>query len=231
MWENRSAFLSTGIRLDRLAIEFISENLADNVVSLLDELFERGFYKRLHIYPTEVPNEYFNRIDSLPLSDAVEFLRVDFLHIDTVLWNLKALEIDIRLDRSTPATNFPEKFPNLERLYLNIATTEQILPFIRASSRLKMIKIADFMDSTHLRHGFIDVVALNEEREKLPNASKIIIYIEESMVLSTKWANKPTSSKFLELRRFGSAEWDELNTDFRNCHRWSWLEFTYDFMK
>lgn len=234
LWENRNALLSTDeIRLDRLAIEFISEDLADNVFSLLDELYERGFYKKLHIYPTNIPNEYLDTINSLPLADALEFLRVDvdFYPIDTVLWNLKALDIYVCSSRPMPTTNLPERFPNLERLYFNEATTEQILPFICRSPKLKMIKVGDFFDNTYRRHGFVDVVALNKERGKLPNASKIIIYIEEWEILSTKWANKPTSCRLLELRRFSSLEWDELNTDFRNCHRWSVLDFMFDFIK
>lgn len=82
----------------------------------------------------------------------------------------------------------------------------------------------------YFRHGFVDVMALSKERNKLRTASKVIIY-DESLVLSTKWANKPIRGNLIELRRFGSIEWGELNTDFRNCHRWKWLKFTYDFIK
>lgn len=131
LWENRHSFLNIDICLDRLAIEFISDNLADNVITLLNELYERGFYKRLHIYPTEISNEYVNRMLALPYSNAVEFLRTSSLQIDTVLWNLRMLDLDIRSSDSLATANVPEKLPNLERLYLNEATTEQIPSFIQ----------------------------------------------------------------------------------------------------
>lgn len=148
----------------------------------------------------------------------MEFLRGSFLQIDAVLWNFKVLDLNIRLNGSLATTNLPDKLPNLERIYLNEATTEQILPFICRSSKLMTIKIGDFSDNTYLRHGFVDLMALsNKEREKSRTA--------------TKWANKPTQGNLLELRRFASIEWRELNSDFQNCHRWSWLKFTYDFIK
>lgn len=48
-------------------------------------------------------------------------------------------------------------------------------------------------------NGIIDLLTLNEERKKLPNAQKITIFVGESVYLENKW-KQVIDLSFIELK-------------------------------
>lgn len=214
--ENRSFFLNTDVQFDRLAIEFVNKDNSDEIVNILDEMFARGTFKRLHIYSTFYSRQSLDQMFLRPFAKCLELLHGMFRSIDQPLLSVKTLGITYFYSNDRlMATDIATNLPNLERIYFNQASTDDILPFIRSSAKLKTIKIKRFQSGTR---GFIDLLALNREREKFLGAKKLTIYIDQYFILSAKWSNEPTRCKFVELRRFESFEWEELNANFRNHH-------------
>lgn len=74
-----------------------------------------------------------------------------------------------------------------------------ILPFIKHAKKLKLIKIRCFLDNRDL-----DLFALNEERKKLENVPKLLIYFERDDFLLTKWKSNNINLSHIEIKRFSS---------------------------
>lgn len=208
--ENRNTFLTGDIQLDRLAIEFTTESMAAETIDLLNELYERGFFKRLHVYVPYHARTYIERILLMPLaSNALEMFHGSFKGIPQPLKNLKILGITYFQDNnSLSATDIPRYLPNLERIYLAQCRVDHILPFIRNAANLKAIKIKHFAD-------FKNLMVLNHERKRLDDPKKLTIYINEYFVEMHKWGGKPSKCSLMELRRYEACEWNDLNAKHR----------------
>ena len=110
-----------------------------------------------------------------------------------VLPNIKELGVlnwfNIDINTDALATSFI----NLEQLY--ISGSEDLLPFMRRSAKLRAVEITAF------KRKFLDIAALNDERKKLQPARKVTIFVEEYVYVKTKWAMASTSLDLIELRR------------------------------
>ncbi|XP_031633906.1 uncharacterized protein LOC116347461 [Contarinia nasturtii] len=218
---NRQSFLSCGGKIQRLAIDFHPKNIDSDaepafivnlIYQLLTELYEKGFYRSLHLYIT-----FFDRnncLQKLFSMDSLEMIGGFVTLIENPLLNVKNLDINKGLD-VTNLEEFPDKFPKLERIHFTEATANDILPFVRQSKSLKVMKIDLLVDGTHLEKGVLDLVALDKERSTLIRARKLMIYVNETVFLATKWATSDLNLKFIELRRGESFEFKHLNARHR----------------
>lgn len=69
-------------------------------------------------------------------------------------------------------TDIPKCLPNIERIYSKYGYLHQISPFIRSAANLEAIKVTN--------SGFSgDLMELNRERERLDDAKKVTIYVNE----------------------------------------------------
>lgn len=218
---NRQSFLSCGAKLEKLAVDFHPENINSDVepglivnivYDLLIELHEMGFYQCLHLYITFIDRQ--NCLQKLFSLDSLEMLGGFITSIEMPLKKLKDLDIDKTSD-VTNLEGFPSKIPTLERINFSKATSNDILPFICQSNKLKIMKIDQLMDGTYLENGVLDLVALNRERGKLIKARKLSIYVNESVFLATKWATKNINFNLIELRRGESFECEKSNSRHR----------------
>lgn len=107
------------------------------------------------------------------------------------------------------------KLPNLERVYFEDGSTDDIFPFIRSSPKLKIVKFYRLQGGSHYR-GFFDLTLFNKERKKLAGACKVIIYINENLICWHMASNYKIKYKLVELDRFQWFEWKELNTQYRH---------------
>lgn len=218
--ENLHFFLSTDVKLNKLAIEYSSRNVSDNVHDLLAQLYEKGCFKTLYIYSACDLQANLDQFLSKTLSSAVESLHLDIswrwydeFHIDVCLKNLKVLAVD-NLDKVADIENLPSKLPNIEKIYFIYTNSKEILPFIRKSPKLKTI----LLKRRYYAAEFPDLIQMNQERKKLAGARKVAIYLCENNFLASKWGIKKTNLEMIELRRFESFEWNYLNSHFRHYH-------------
>lgn len=218
LYENRGTFLTADIQFDRLAIEFTTECIATETIQLLNELYERGFFKRLHVYVSQHARRFVERIISMPSAiNALEMFHGPPLNgLRQPLKHLKILGHNyiyhVNDDASLLlATDISQYLPNLERIYFANAKIQHVLPFIRGAARLKAIKIKHF-------DGFYNggLMTLNQERQRLDHAQNVTIYVNEYFVDAYKYTGTPTKCTLLELRRYEACEWPDLNAKYRN---------------
>ena len=219
---NRRAFLSSDAKLDKLAVDFHHPNninaeadplfIVNSFYNLLIELHEKEFYQTLHMFITFVDRQ--NCMQKLFLLEPLGMLGGFVISIENPLMKLKELDINKGAE-VIGIEMIPIKIPKLESISFSEATSDDILPFICHSPKLKIIKVDLLLDGTHLKNGVLDLVALNKEREKLTNAKKVVIYVNELVFLSTMWHHNVMNFKKIELRRGESFECNQLNSRHR----------------
>lgn len=98
------------------------------------------------------------------------------------------------------------KFINLEQLIIHHAKHEDILSFIRMP-KLKKLKLEYEGIKTI---NTLKLLTLNKEREKLPTARKVTIYVPDFVFLKTKWSvgNGETNLPLIQMKRIDSYEWN-----------------------
>lgn len=206
---NKPSFLASNIKLDKLSIKYVRErnkSYSKRVLELLIELHKRGFYKRLHLdNPSQTE---LDQICSSPISYALEFLALyEKIRINIPIINLKVLVFSFlanaRNEVILKSKNVASLFPKLERIDFGESENE-IVASLCSLPKLKAIK------TYNLGPGDFNLLALNKEREKLKDAKKVIIYIEEELFLERKNGNLPIDSNLIELRRMCTDDFSEL---------------------
>lgn len=205
--KNAQLILSSNATLDRLTVHY-DFSRADKleITALLKQIHERGFYKRLHlIHRCRV--ESMDLVASLP---ALEYFRSSVMN-SSIDWPIMNNLIGIFLGtcRMDNFDAIPAKMINLEHVCLESATSENILAFIRHLKKLKEIKVKHVLD------GFVtstipNLAVWNEEREKLPDARKVTIFLTEEEVLAVKWATNITSYSLVQIKRHESSNWNKI---------------------
>lgn len=207
-WRNRDAITEANLRLDDLSIEFDDWTWrADNIertYGQLNELFDRQAYKRLHLIAGYFNNDNFSRMTSLRGLYSLTLHEIsDRYNLPTLnqLKDLKIRYINTDLDAMVM------KFENIERIYLKFAESKHFLPFLYNCPRLKEMKIAVVNDRMDF-NSVLDLILINKEREKLQNARKCTIFVDDNVFIATKWATATTEMKLVEIKRANEKEWD-----------------------
>lgn len=218
LWDNRQSFLNSGIKLDKLAVEFRSNEIDTELLDLLSELYEQELFRRLHIYSSNTDQCHLNKMFSTPLSNSIEMLHGIFKQIENPLENLTTIGFMYAYYSVLDMENLAKNLPNLIRIYFLDASSDHIAPFIRWSPELRFVKVFRMQGGTHCQRGFFDISQLNVEREKLAEANKVFIYVNESYIVWSKWSNIQYKFRLVTLARFESLEWKELNAKSRHDH-------------
>lgn len=215
LWINRDQLLGTTAKLDILEIrmmevydvtsdEFIVPGTRmKTICKLINQLFERGFYQRLHFFITN--DEQIINIDEVVSLNGLEKLCIlnfkeNFnLHPLTLVKEL----IIINGIEKINIENLAKKCTKLERLYLSVRTIEDILPFICQSVKLHKITLLNY--NSYMSRYCTDIVMkdLNMKRELLPATRKLIIFVPDELYLQTKRTarNGNVNMSAVELRR------------------------------
>lgn len=202
LWNIRQAFKESLVQLDDLAI---TGRAKPDLLSLLNELHGKGFYKRLHLYSANCTD-----IDLISNLNGLIKLHYDTFGIANmerleplILAGIKELATEYLLRADTE--NLAKSLVSLERLCIGKCNYNELIPFIRHSKFLKKIGIHYYNEYV------IDLKAWNEERKKLIGnervTSKLLVYMQAGAYSKFKWANKETSLTFIELRRRHSFQW------------------------
>lgn len=227
LWINRQQFFESEIKLDLLEVKHFHSGFyfyqverisIESICVVLKQLYEQGFYKKMHFY---VKDMYEGDCIQLRTIQGLEKLTIKEVHVTgdclTHLINLKELSIfDCTVANLDDVANHLTK---IERVFLQNATYDHMMTFIRHSARLNALKIV-INDTEHFNGGILDLVKLNNERKKLHNARKLIIYIEDNIFLPTKWANAngDTNLSFVEVKRSKSLCWDYDCSTIKTMH-------------
>lgn len=233
LWQHRDAIKSAnGIKLNELAIKVVDDmdffdmiltaiatnNPIRNVTvefgafcDFLNELYGLGVYKRLHLYYCKIVHFIENQ-DIERLATINGLVELDLHRCHNVLPALSSLEeLRIKESRMIDPEAMATNLVNLKRLWVCSARPEEIIPFIRKSTELDKIRVDSFQDENH--HGedsyITDLQAMNRERQQLPDACKVTLYVYEKQYLATKWALTETNFGMIRMKRRESFRWVE----------------------
>lgn len=221
LWKNRNSFLKANIAFEDLTIKFWYNPTLDlmEFSHLLNELHRRNFFKRLKIYYEETFHKTV--IEAVASSKALAKLYItNFNEIslsdvnDSALENIE--ELCVCVDELHDISSFVSvacNLENLKRIQLWNATFDHILSLASQAAKLRKINVKF---KTHPDNGLlfarnknaINLFKLNEEREKLARARKLIVYVVEDYYLRTKWAVRETDFNLIRLKRIDSDEWN-----------------------
>ncbi|XP_055306451.1 uncharacterized protein LOC129570762 [Sitodiplosis mosellana] len=202
LWRHCPELLRSNAKLDTLEIYDGHQVLSitmQTFCNLLNQLHERGFYKRLRLNVTGPNQECGEQFASLQALESISIMHFSERCGLSRLINLKELTI---YDGFNPFDMeiLAKNLVNLTRISLNKAKLDDILPFIQLSGKLNKIH-ASFTEN------ILDLQRLNEERMKLVGGRKVVIYVPDDVFLATKWCTKngDTNLKYIEMKRSTSA--------------------------
>lgn len=213
LWENRHELLECGTKFEQLEIQMLDNFYRDlidvrSICDLLNQLHARGFYNRLHLYVKRADQKCSEHIVSLHGLESLSIRQFGECHKLAQLTDLKELTI---LDgtKATDVDTLANGLDNLERIFIQNATYNQMIPFICRSTKLNKFKIFP-KDENCFNAGIICLPFLNREREKLDGARKVTVYVPDNVFLKTKWATKNGEINFtsVEMKRADSYEWN-----------------------
>lgn len=203
-----------GNERSRLIYKIPWENNVETIRALLVELHSLGFYKRLKISVPKLCKKLADLITDSPAVEKISFHSID----ENIVWrklpNLKVVE----------HRGFPDKLPlsstqivqnaiNLESVTLIRNNFNEIQFLISHSKSLKEIRIVydsmNFSDNSENIES-LDIQTLDKTRERLMGARKVIIYLMGNFYLATKWAFGNQEFHFIEIRRFESSAWTDI---------------------
>lgn len=200
LWPNRHQLINSNIKLDVLDVwDTQFRKIEDEHCDLLKELHDRGFFKRLYIKLTRI----YETCDQIVLLPGLERLHicetVDIFNVSRMI-GLKELYLPggfTTNDIETLAANLV----NLVEVVINTRTSDDLLPFMRYSKQLRKLYPQ--------LNGILNLSKLNKEREKLVNARKVIIYVEDNIFLATKWKIQygDANMELVEMQRDGSRKY------------------------
>lgn len=199
--ENEESFKTTNATLDKLSVTN-QLNYYENLLTLLKDLHHRGFYKRLHF---DINYKYIHSDLLGMVIDIVENLSFSTEVLKIFIWptmfNLKEvssteIEIDYIGRLFTHAVN-------IEHIIVRHATADSILFVIRRLRKMKKIIVKYFgtRSISHKPEDILDIPVLNDAREKLPGASRVLIYLAEEDYLRAKWTYDNREFNFIDVRR------------------------------
>lgn len=195
---NQQAFKESHIELHDLIIH---DKINSGMVSLLNELYSKKVFKRLHLDGPGKRFKFITKLDGLKRLTYVEF-NIDNLHEFnlTTLSEIKEFSF-IGSSLNDNMEKLSKNLVNLERIHLGECNYNQILSIIRYSKFMKKIHIVRYVDDV------LDLTVWNEERRKVierdsgSGINKLIIFLREECYLKFKWANIEADFDFIELRR------------------------------
>lgn len=206
LW-NWDTFFSPHIVLDTLVIDYNGEDNNLNVFcKKINQLYERGAYQKLQWYNHAV-SAIEASLNGLVVLKVDVWSTHDCIHISPLLKNVVELCIKFCTNGSD-MVNTARNLANIERIYLGDTTIEAVASFIRHCPKLIKIKLVRGFDIWRGIQRPLPLSSWNQDRETLPNARKVKIYVPEDVYLSKKQSpNNKTDYKLLVLCRENSYDW------------------------
>lgn len=210
LWMNRNSLIDSTINLDVLNI-LIADTLELNTFYvLLNDLQERGFYKRLHVtFSRKREQEAINQLATL---NALRKLDISSSNYRISLSTFNKL-VELRIHKSREISDWEclsKDHLKLEVIEIAFASFDEISMPVKWAANLSKIKVNHFEDGTQLdaTEHILDLEALNRERELFRMTrqteivvTKVSIYVNEKIYLPTKWAFNGREFSLIRLKR------------------------------
>ncbi|XP_055310912.1 uncharacterized protein LOC129573826 [Sitodiplosis mosellana] len=174
----------------------------DTITFYLTNIYEKisqtiirhtGSFKRLHLYVNELNKDEVKRFNK------IETLHTSSLTADSAagLTNLKALSL------GSDEVNHHEisTLINLERAIFTRVSPVDILAYISGLAKLQQIEVKQLIGTD-----IIDVRKLNKERKQLPGARKVLLYVDKTVYLATKWSGMEMDCDLVGMKRLDSID-------------------------
>lgn len=206
---NKHVVFDSNVKLKNLFIDFDRDALSniESVCDLLNELHDRDV--KMHLHFKHCNQRHIDQITSVQGVASLHLKNNEHLNLSQ-LKHLKELRIDSIASNSMISMKIlANRLKSLERIYFKHASFEDFLPFVCQSVNLRKIKI-DFIENKDKTGHILHLNDMNEERKKLKNARKIMLYVEETIFLATKWNIGITDCKLIEMRRTEALDWHAL---------------------
>lgn len=188
---------STG-QLNCLSIEITIS--VEGFVERLKTLHANGFYETLHIIlkkdgiSGDFDFEAF--INEMISISGLKVLVIDRFTTNLCqLTQLKELQL-FDLDDTTDLTTIALNLINLERLWM-VGTVNQLIPFLCHSKKLKKV----ILDDRKTRSDALNLLDLNQMRQKGEMHRKVQIGAFEDLYLETKWKSMNVTYDLIEITR------------------------------
>lgn len=216
IWYNKEEFLKAPAKLDLLEVKDIRTYCVEHgepsisaFCELLNELYDNQFYQRLYFYIESIDEETSESLTSLKrlqklciknFTESFSLPRLTSVRELAILNGANAIDMEFMANGLV----------NLQRFYIENATFETILPFIRYAPKLGRLMIFP-KDDTQFDGGILNLLSLNRKREQLIGATKVTIFVPDNIFLNTKWTinNGARELNLVEMWRTDSYEWNQ----------------------
>lgn len=197
LWENKQALLECQNKLETLRVDVLFEGASFN---LLNQLYERGFFKQLHF---DARNDSELILDEYDYEEIAKLCGLSTISItdytdDCGLSKITSLkDVTLLSDEEGEFESIAINLGNLQTISLEAVPIESILPFIRYAPKVETIKVRFYKDKA------LNLELLNEERKQLKDACKVVIFVTSQTFLTTKWTTKHgnINLSLIEMRR------------------------------
>lgn len=207
--QNMDSILKSNIKMNDLAIFHAATNIneakfnafANNLLAL----HKRKFFQQLRLYFYQNSRAYNYPSNLMPhitkmhiTNEPRQFNLSTFLNLE-----LLCIESTSQINDLNEALS---KFTKLNYIYILNETIANIFPFIRHLKKLNKIKIRTIKNGLHFNDtdNVLNLSALNDERQSLPNACNITFYVDEVIYLATRIAFKTTTLSSIAIKRHES---------------------------
>lgn len=211
LWEHQFEFVESRIQLDFLEVKIFREFgnepfIMESMFGILNQLYDRGFYKHLHLRLPNITEECTEQMISL---QGLEKLSIGAFNQWFSLHRLVHLK-EFAITNTPPRVSMvtlAQELVNLEVLFICHGNYGDILPFIQFCPKLRRIIIKE---ERHSNGRLLKVSVLNEERRKLKNACRLTIFVSDDLFAATKWATGDGRIYFdlVRIQRSDSYRWD-----------------------
>lgn len=220
LWRMKNEIIAANIKLDVLAIRMdnfcVRESFFefDLFFNLLNNLHERGFYRKLNLYLDSIcSQEQINQLATLNGLTKLHIAKYKKPYAFSSLNKIDELHVE-KSDCIADLEILPNNLINLKRITFNRAGIDDIMPFIRRSVELQTITVRSLLKGRYFKkasidNSVIDLLALNRERQKLPDAQKITLNCFECVYAPTKRAMRGTDFELIRLKRQYFIRWND----------------------
>lgn len=186
-----NALIKSGVKFDELCVDEYSSDKIDPV--FYKEIYDKGFYKRLHLNCFSSDN-YFPNFDT---DIGLEKFSTQLIQYGVKLPPMPQLK-EIQFGDEY-LTFFENVWDNIESLqHFDIIFNINIASYLRNFRKLKHF----YISCREKGLGWtIDLPTLNKERETLIGACKTTIYVQDKFYMATKFALPTLNYRLIELKR------------------------------